>query len=456
MNPLPLLACLTLVATAATQPAPHKKKPVVRVRKAPQKPVVPVPVQDPADIIIETEATLAATPAPLPRNEATMAAFGTALIESPDGLLATDVRPGSAAEAMGLRAGDLVWRVDRATPRTLDDAAAARLSTIPEERESLVVLRGLESLALTGRESPVPPDFSRGPSDLSIREKSLADARSKRDVASAREIVAQAPALDWTLKAEQSVWVRFPIGLPSGLSRGDIFEAEVATGLTTDTSLDFLAIPPKSRLWARVIEASDDGSVRTVRLVFYKMRPAEGRIYPMLGVATALADVESAQLKQVSAGGTLIVGSPLPFADGKKKTGKDLLLDEDARLRVRLLTSAIIAEPPSWWRAGPGLWLKATTTKEGHRRFEVTHVITGRSAAVEGLNVGDILDEIGGRSTEKIDLMTALDMLYGTPGSKIKVSVIRSTGSKTLELTRGTNTSEKGVTTRIPLPFEAR
>ncbi|MBI3564915.1 MAG: PDZ domain-containing protein, partial [Elusimicrobia bacterium] len=224
---------------------------------------------------------------------------------------------------------------------------------------------------------------------------------------------------------------------------------------TTDGSLDFFAIPPKSRFWARVASVSDDGAVRALRLAFYKVRLADGRTYPLLGAATALAGVPAADLARVSAGGTLFVAAPLPPADGKKPRGKPLLLDEDARVRVRALDPVTVSEPPSWWRAGPGVWLKTAADAGGRRRFQVTHVVAGRSAEAAGLKVGDLLDAVGGKSSERMDFEDALDALYGPPGTTVKVSVAGAAGSRTLELTRGVRTDGK-TATPLPLPFETR
>ncbi|HEX4049112.1 MAG TPA: PDZ domain-containing protein, partial [Elusimicrobiota bacterium] len=286
-------------------------------------------------------------------------------------------------------------------------------------------------------------------------EKGLASARALRDEAAARDAVAEAVPLDWTLRADQAFWVRFPGGLRAGLRPGDEVSAEVATGLTTDGALDFLAVPPRSVVRARVISASDDGAVRTARLVFYKLSPAGGSAYPVLGAATALAAVPAADLARVSSGGTLVVAAPPPSAGGKKR-GKDLLLDEDARLRVRLLAPVVLSESPSWWRAGPGLWFKTALDASGRRRFEVTHLIAGRSAAAAGLKLGDLLDAVGGRSAERLDFEEAIDALYGPPGTSVKVSVVRAGGSQSLELARGVKTGDKGGQDPLPLPYETR
>ncbi|MFI5351053.1 MAG: PDZ domain-containing protein, partial [Elusimicrobiota bacterium] len=284
----------------------------------------------------------------------------------------------------------------------------------------------------------------------------LAAPRAARAGEAAGDAIAEAAPLDWTLRADQAFWVRFPGGLRAGLKKGDEVQAEAATGLTTDGLLDFLAVPPKSRLWARVLAASDDGEVRTLRLVFYKLRPAGGRVYPILGAATALAAVPAADLTRVSSGGTLVAGVPLPAAEGKKRRGKDLILDDDARLRVRMIDPVLLAEASSWWRAGAGLWLKTSSDAAGRRRFQVTHVVAGRSAAAQGVKVNDIIDAVGGRGAERMDFEEALDALYGPPGSTVKISVARSGGSQVLELTRGVKVAAKGAPALLPLPFETR
>ena len=162
------------------------------------------------------------------RNDAALNAFGAALAEDADGLLAAEPRPGSAASAMGMRAGDRVWRVDRSAARTRAEAASARRCAAGEARESLVVRRGLETAALSGEPASAPEDFTRGPGELTARELALADARSIRDAARARDDVAEAAPLDWTLRADQAVWVRFPAGLSAALAVGDVVQAEAS------------------------------------------------------------------------------------------------------------------------------------------------------------------------------------------------------------------------------------
>ncbi len=441
-----LLVAAALSAAVPARAAGRRKTAAVRADSAKAK---AAPAVD-----ASTAAAPAPAPAVAPRDDAALAAFGLSVSEDADGLLAAEPRPGSPAAAMGARAGDRVWRVDRAAPRNRMEAAAARRAEAPEARESLVVRRGLETVALSGTPAVPPVDLARGAGDLTARERALAEARAGRDAAAAGDAVAEAAPLDWDLRADQAVWVRFPGGLPGELSAGDVVQAVAATGLTTDGSLDFLAVPPKSVVWARVVSASDDGAVRQVRLAFYKMRLSGGRVYPVMGAATALAGVPSADLARVSSGGTLAVAAPLPSADGKKARGRPPVLDGDARVRVRLLEPVSVVEAPSWWRAGPGLWLKTAADASGRRRFQVTHVVPGRSAAAAGIKVGDLLDSVGGRSSERMDFEEALDALYGAPGSAVKVSVVGASGSRAVELTRGVKTDgTKAVP--LPLPFDA-
>ena len=197
-----------------------------------------------------------------------------------------------------------------------------------------------------------------------------------------------------------------------------------------DATLDFLAVPPGSKMRARVLDAVDDGVTRTVRLAFHALDLNGGGTYTTLGYATAVSGDQ--RMARVAAGGTLVAAAPLPDA---KRRAAEPVLDTDARLRIRLLDPLIVDEPPSFWRAGPGLWVK-TVEDSGRRLFEVTNALAGRSAETAGLKVGDRLDAIGGRSTEKMDFAEAIDRLYGAPGSDVEVSVIRGK-SQTIKLKRG-------------------
>ncbi|MEQ1920270.1 MAG: PDZ domain-containing protein, partial [Elusimicrobiota bacterium] len=250
------------------------------------------------------------------------------------------------------------------------------------------------------------------------------------------------------VRADQGLWLRFAKGLPAGLKQGDEVIAEAATGLTVDSTLDFLAVPPGSKIRARVLDAEDDGVTRTVRLSFYALDLNGGGTYTTLGVATAVSGDQ--RMARVITGGTFVAAAPLPDA---KRRAPEPVLDTDARLRVTLLEPLIVDEPPSFWRSGPGLWVK-TVEDSGRRLFEITHVIAARSAANAGLKVGDRLDAIGGRSTEKMDFAEAIDRLYGAPGSEVVVNVVRQK-SEPIKLKRGLKWAS-GKSTPIPLAYNAQ
>ncbi len=388
---------------------------------------------------------LAASPESL--DEIALFGLGAGLTAQDDGLVVASVRPGSRADSAGLRAGDRLLRVDGTVSSRAAVAAQLRAWT-PGTRLALVVRRGLEIHPL--ETAPVPParDYARGGRDMSEHEKVLAAERSAQAVSEGRAAVKASGPLSVAIRADQNLWTRFPKGLPTGLKKGDEITAEAATGLTVDATLDFLAVPPGSKLRARVLDAVDDGQTRTLRLAFYALDLNGGGTYTTLGAATAVSGDQ--RMARVIAGGTFVAAAPLPDA---KRRAPVPALDADARLRVRLLEPLVIDEPPSYWRAGPGLWVK-TVEDEGRRLFEVTHVIAGRSAETAGLKVGERLDAIGGRSSEKMDFAEAIDRLYGAPGSDIEVSVIRGK-SQTLKLTRGLRWSN-GKSEPLPIAYTAQ
>lgn len=381
-------------------------------------------------------------------DEIPLFGLGAALNAEDDGLLVAAVRPGSRADLAGLMSGDRLLRLDVATSSRAQAAAALRGWT-PGTRLPLIVRRGLEIRSL--ETSPVPParDYVRGARDLSEQEKTFAAEKMARADKDALAEVKTAGPLAVSVRADQGLWARFNKGLPAGLKVGDEVPAEAATCLTVDASLDFLALAPGSKLRARVVAAADDGQTRTVRLAFYAIDLDGGGTYPALGVAAGISGEQP--VARVSAGGTLVSPAALPDA---KRRAPEPLLDVDTRLRVRLLEPLVINEPPSYWRAGPGLWTK-TVEEDGHRLFELTHTISERSAAAAGLKVGERLNRIDGRSTEKMDFAEAINRLYGAPGSDVEVSVVRAGKSEMLKLKRGVRWSS-GKSAALPLPFETR
>ncbi len=415
-----LIAFCAFPANAATR---HAARPAA---KRPARKSVPTALPRTTP---KTAAAPPPTAAPESLDEIALFGLGAGLIAQDDGLVVASVRPGSRADQAGLKSGDRLLRADGAASSRAVVAAQLRAWT-PGTRLALVVRRGLEVRPL--ETDPVPParDYARGGRDLSEHEKVLAAERSAQTISEGRAAVKAAGPLSVAIRANQGLWTRFPKGLPAGLKKGDEIVAEVATGLTVDAALDFLAVPPGSKLRARVVDAVDDGETRTMLLAFYALDLNGGGTYTTLGGATAVSGDQ--RMARVTGGGTLVAAAPLPDA---KRRAPAPVLDADARLRVRLFEPLVVDEPPSYWRAGPGLWVK-TVEDEGRRLFEVTHVITGRSAEAAGLKVGERLDAIGGRSAEKLDFAEAIDRLYGAPGSDVEISVLRGK-SQAIKLKRG-------------------
>ena len=427
---LPLLLALAALAAAPAVAVTRAKRKARPARPAVSRPEAPAPT---------APVTRAATP-----DDATLAGLGLELA----GADVLTLRPGSRAADLGLKPGDRLLTLDRREAGSRAWAAAAVRAWAPGSRLSAVVRRGEEMRVLESASAPRPAAFERGAHDLSAREKTLAAERAGQDEAAAGSAVRAAVTPAFTARADQSIWVRFPKGLPAAVKTGDVLETEAATGLTTDASLDFLSVPPKSRLWARVVASDTDVETRTLRLAFFKLQPAGGRAYPVSGAAAGVSGDQT--LARVRAGGTLVTAAPLPEASGTVPWPD--LLGPDDRLRVRLLELVVLLEAPAYWRAGPGLWIK-TAEHNGKRLFEVSHVTPGRSAEAAGLRVGDLLDAVDGRSSAKLDFAEALDRLYGAPGTKTSVSVSAAGKTRKVDLTRGVRVEGK-TSSALPLPVK--
>jgi len=291
------------------------------------------------------------------------------------------------------------------------------------------------------------PAFQRGPKDISTQEDGFLALRLKEAAQAAKDIVKSAPALHVSIPARQAFWIKFPDGLDETVGRGDIVSGMVTMAVASDASLDFLCLPPRSLVWGKVLEARSANGVRSLRLHFFKARLKGGHLYP---ISARLVDVAGEQnLVKVSAGGTLVLGEPVAM---EKRRRPAVILNADMRLRLEFAEASVITEPPQFYQAGPGIWIRSKETEAG-RRFEISHVITNRSAEHAGLHVGDVLTAIAGRSSEKLEFEDALAALYGVPGSRVKVTV-QKPGAKpaTLELTRGVFFKD-GFETPLPLPF---
>jgi membrane-associated protease RseP (regulator of RpoE activity) len=443
-------------SAAATQPAAPQAK--LAAKKAPREETKPVPAAEPGlEPVREPSPLPARQPAPpapaaaaRPQSDASEAALGAVLRDETDATEVLEVLPGSTAEDMGIRAGDRLIALNGAAVRSRAEAAAAWRKTEPGVRISALVRREQRVLALESRLAEDEPAFKRGNKSLSAQEVVLKEARLERSGTAAKAEVAKAKPLPVAIPARQALWIRFPDGIKDTVATGDILEGAVTMAVATDANLDFLCLPPRSRIWGKVLQASSAEGARIMRIYFYKARLAGGHILPISARITDVAGEQS--MLKVSRGGSLVAGEPVR-SEGKKKKGTAFLLLPETRLRLELTESAMVTEPPQFYAAGPGLWIRTKDTESG-RQFEVTHVIPGRSAEKAGLRVGDALVSVAGKSTTKLDFEDALAALYGAPGSTLKVTVQKPAAKpETFELKRGVSYQD-GVENALPLPYE--
>lgn len=405
--------------------------------------------------IPKSPATAKALPVSSGDHAASLASLGVALSEEDENLSVVSVLPGSQAEKLKLQPNDALAFLDRAQTTSAAEAAAAYQSWTPGTRLSAVVRRGHRILTLEGPDPASAALFSRGVKDLSSREQQLRDDRLAKALAAGEETLRHAQPLDIQVPARQAFWLRFPKGISANAAVGDVLTGEVTTAVSTDGNLDFLALPPGSLVWAKVLEVKTDAQTRQVRLFVYKIRPAGGHTYAAAGRMTAVSGDQ--RLAKVSAGGTLVAAAPVSPPGAKPvNPAKVDILDREGRLRVELTDPITISEPAKFYQAGPGLWLKTRETPKG-RRFEVSHVIAGRAAEKAGLKVGQTVTAVAGKSTALLEFDTALGSLYGEPGSTVKVSVIKKDGgnAEIVELKRGV-TFKDAEAIALPLPYEKK
>lgn len=376
-------------------------------------------------------------------------ALGAALVDSPAGPAVGEPLSDSPAESLGLKAGDRVYALaGKPTPSAGQPAASALSSWPLGARLSAVVARGLEVRRLEASAPPAPSDRGREKDKLSAHELAIKQGRLDASGEAAAAALRAAPPLDFSVHARQAFWLRFPNGVRADVAPGAIFVGETTTAVTTSPELDFLSLPPKSLVWARVLSIERTGDLRKLRLHVFKLKPAGGHAYRVSGLLTDI--VGDQKLAKVSTGGTLVASAPLAPL-GKKEV--DWLIAPETRLRGELLDALTLTEEPNYYRAGPGLWLRTKDAPQG-RRFEISHVIPGRAAEKAGLKVGQLVSAVGARSSEKLDFAEALDTLYGEPGSQIKLTVEKE-GAKpeTVALRRGVLFKD-GKEEPVPLPVK--
>lgn len=459
------LLVLTLLAAAAVHaqtPARKRKAPAKKpapAGKPASKPSVKPPARPvPAPVVAEDEDLLEgegqALPAPRPEPVHHLGTFvspagalGASLADTPAGLLAGEPLPGSPAAAAGLKEGDRLAAVWGKPTQNARDASSALGGWPMGARFSAVVIRGLETRRLEAPAPSVPAERARAKNALSPQEASLKEARLDAAAESAARALKAAKPLEFPVHSRQAFWIKFKSGLREDAAPGAVFVGETTTAVATSADLDFLSLPPKSKIWARLLSLETTTEVRKARLHIFKLQPAGGHPYRVSGLVTDL--VGDQRLLKVSPGGTIVSAQPLE----RPAKGKPLMIVEpETRLRAELLETTTLTEAPSFFRAGPGLWLR---TKEGDkgRRFEISHVIAGRSADKAGLKVGQLVTAIGGRGAERLEFADALDALYGAPGSELRLSVERDTGKpETVTLKRGVLYAADGTESLAPSP----
>jgi hypothetical protein len=387
------------------------------------------------------------------RQPTALAAFGAALHDGEYSAETLAVLPGSQADALGLTAQDHLASLNGAPVRSRADAAQAWQGWDAGLRLWAVARRGLRVVDLQSRFPDEEPVFVRGAKSISPRESVLQEGLLEKSAQAGQAVLAAAPPLPVSVPARQVLWIRFPEGLKDTVATGDILTGEVTMAVASDASLDYLCLPPRSTVWGKVLQTSATEGVRALRIHFYKAALAGGHVIP---ISARITDAAGEQpLLKVSPGGTLVLGEAVSM-DPKKKRRGGRILEPDVRLRLELTEPVTVTEPPQFYPAGAGLWIKTKEAETG-RVFEVTHVIAGRNAEKAGVRVGDLLTAISGRATAKMDFGEALASLYGAPGSLFKVTVLKPGSDKpaTLELKRGVLYKD-GVETAVPLPFEKK
>lgn len=431
---LSLLLCATLSAAAPGQRPKAAAKTAIPKAK-PAREAAPAPVK-PAE-------------APVPRPpgpDSALADFGAGLVERGSSLLVAEALPGSPAQELRLQAGDRLLAMNGASVRSRAEAAAAFRAWTPGTRLSALVLRGLRAVSLEGEQPEPQPSFKRGPSELSAHEGILKESRLQKASEDAQELFKKAPPLDFRIRAGQGFWLSFPQGIKEDAAPGDILLGELTTAVAASPELDFMVLPPGTQVWARVVESKASRETRSLRLLLFKARPEGGRYYPIAARITGI--LSDQRLSRVSPGGVIVTATALP---GDEKS--PYVLGPEVSLKAELLRDLILQEPPQFYRSGPGLWLRAREDKTG-RRLEIARVVAGRSAEKEGLKPGQVLAEINGKDAAKLEFGAALSQLYGSPGSEVKIAVVKETGKKpeTVALPRGVAYQE-GKAVPLPLPI---
>lgn len=398
----------TKKAAEAEAPAP------LRPSLAPRRAAAPPAVED----VSAGEAPSEAPEAP--------SSLGVSLRPMAGGLAVESAPSEGPLADLDLRPGDVLIDFAGRKAPTLASVRASVADWRASERLWAVVLRVGVPVGLEAPFRAPKPAEARSVDELTAREEAARESHLEAARAASAKPLASLSTPALTVAAGEKLWVRFPNGLPR-MAPGDVVVAETAAPLAADKKLDFLAVPPGSKVWLSALSAKEDGPAHVLRLHAYKVQPLGGRAYPFSAVVSAAAG--SGDFARVTSAGSLVT---VPAETDKT------LLGPSWSLQLRLLSSLTLHEPEGFYRSGPGLWVKEVSEK-GTRAFEVTLAASGRSAERAGLKPGDRVYSVGGDSSARLGFAEALGKLYGEPGSEVSLRVSRKgeSRSETLKLTRG-------------------
>ncbi|MBI5243953.1 MAG: PDZ domain-containing protein [Elusimicrobia bacterium] len=329
---------------------------------------------------------------------------------SGSGLFVRQVVPQSFADSLGLRPGDTLLFLDEKPARS-----AAFISASPSQRMSAVALRGGEVIGLKTSAAPPEKGSTRSPEELTAWEQRLRTDYIEDAGRQTPELLKSLKKPAFHIPAGETLWIRFPKGIPRTVSEGDIIEGEISTPMAMDSSLDYLSVPQGSRVWAQIVASSSKDSTVVVRPHIYKLALGGGHAYPC---SALIADVSGDQsLLRVSRGGS-IAAAP--------SDTELYLTDPNRNFQIRFLKPLTIHESADFFKAGVGLWFKTADAVGKGKTFEITHVVDKRSASEAGLKAGDRILAIEGRSVERYSFQQAIGLLYGKPGSSVDLRILRS------------------------------
>lgn len=393
------LTAVAPVFAAGKSAKPHRRRTPAKQQAAPPR----VPEPEPAP-----------TPEKSPQGpDSSLASLGAELSQKKDGVLSVlGVLEDAPASELDLMPGDRLTHLGPSAVKSRQEASSAFRIVPAQTRLAAVVLRGTEVESLSEDAPARPVVFERGSGDISVQERLLKEKRLQEAFIEAARRIKNA-SLDLRIPARQTVWVRFPKGLPEDAGPGDIVLAETTAPLTANSDLDFFSLPAKTQLWAKVMEPQGPAESKSRALFFFKMKAAGGGFYPVSAKA--------------------VVTAP----------------DSESQFEVEFLEPVALTEPASYFQAGPGLWLK-----QNGKGFKISEIILGRSADQAGVRIEDSLAYIDGRQAEHFSMTEALTAIYGKPGSTLKLGVKNALTGKveTLNLRRGVSHKD-GQETPLAPPY---